>query len=241
MILLFGASQGIGLALARLLVAAGEEVTMLARNSGPLQEAAAELGCRWTVCDARQFAEVDAVFADMPDVTGAVNCAGSLLLKPAHLTSEAELHDTWEQNVKSSFAVVRGAGRVMKSGGSVVLFSSCAARIGLPNHEAIAACKAAVQGLALSASATYAARGLRFNVVAPGLVDTPLAARITSRPASRQASEAQHPLGRLGSAEEVASLAQWLLSAQAGWVTGQVFGVDGGLSTVKAASSPPRP
>ena len=75
---------------------------------------------------------------------------------------------------------------------------------------------------------------LRINAIAPGLTDTPLAAKILSRPESRQASEAQHPLGRVGTAEEVASLACWLLSPQANWVTGQVYGIDGGLGTVKA-------
>ena len=122
----------------------------------------------------------------------------------------------------------------MKTGGSVILFSSAAARLGLANHEAIAAAKAGVQGLTISAAATYASRSLRINAIAPGLTDTPLAAKILSRPESRQASEAQHPLGRVGTAEEVASLACWLLSPQANWVTGQVYGIDGGLGTVKA-------
>ena len=164
---------------------------------------------------------------------GAVNCAGSIVLKPAHLTSESDFQETLDLNLKTAFAVVRAAGKFMTEGGSVVLFSSAAARLGLPNHEAIAAAKAGVQGLAVSAAATYAGRNLRFNVIAPGLVDTPLASRITSRPAARQASEAQHPLGRLGTAEEVASLAAWLLGPSGSWATGQVFGLDGGLAVLK--------
>jgi len=234
LILLFGASSGIGLALAQILRQQGLELTLLARDEQRLAAVADSLSCPYRVCDARDFAQVEAVFAEAQDITGAVNCAGSILLKPAHLTSEKDFQDCLDQNLKTAFAVVRGAGKSMKTG-SVVLFSSAAASIGLPNHEAISAAKGAIEGLARSAAATYAARGLRFNVLAPGLVDTPLAARFTSRSAARQASEAQHPLGRLGQAEEVASLAAWLLGAQGSWATGQVFGLDGGLSRVKAA------
>ena len=230
--LILGGSSGIGLALARKLAAEGRALTLLGRDSERLASVADELGADWAVCDARSFAAVDSAFGGEP-VDGVVHCAGSILLKPAHLTNEQEFMDTIEQNLKSAFAVVRAAGKHMQSG-SVVLFSSAAARFGLPNHEAIAAAKAGIQGLALSAAATYAARGLRFNVIAPGLVDTPLASKITSRPTARQASEAQHPLGRLGQPEEVASLAAWLLSQEASWMTGQVIGLDGGLASVKA-------
>jgi NAD(P)-dependent dehydrogenase (short-subunit alcohol dehydrogenase family) len=122
----------------------------------------------------------------------------------------------------------------MPAGGSVVLFSTAAARTGLPNHEAIAAAKGGVQGLMLSAAATYAPRGLRVNAIAPGLVRTPLTARITSSPAALQASAAMHALGTVGEPDDVASLAAWLLGPDARWVTGQLYGIDGGLGTVRA-------
>lgn len=233
MILIFGGSSGIGLALAAKLLAGGRQVTLLGRDEERLHGARDALGCVARVCDARDFAAVDQVFSEAGEVEAAVNCAGSILLKPAHLTSERDFQETLDFNLKTAFAVVRGAGRFMTAGGSVVLFSTAAARIGLPNHEAIAAAKAGVQGLAQSAAATYASRGLRFNVIAPGLVETPMAGRITGSPAARQTSIDQHPLGRLGTAQEVASLAEWLLGPDATWVSGQVFGVDGGLATLK--------
>lgn len=234
MLLIFGGGSGIGLAIARQASAQGHLVTILGRDEEKLVKASSEIGAQWRVCDARDFAQVEAAFQAYQGITGAVNCAGSILLKPAHLTSESDFVETLNTNLKTAFAVVRAAGRSMKTGGSVILFSSAAARLGLANHEAIAAAKAGVQGLTISAAATYASRSLRINAIAPGLTDTPLAAKILSRPESRQASEAQHPLGRVGTAEEVASLACWLLSPQAHWVTGQVYGIDGGLGTIKA-------
>jgi NAD(P)-dependent dehydrogenase (short-subunit alcohol dehydrogenase family) len=122
----------------------------------------------------------------------------------------------------------------MKStGGSVVLMSSCAAGIGLANHEAISAAKAGIEGLVRSAAATYASTGIRFNAVAPGLVATPMARRITENEGALKASIAMHPLGRIGNAREIAAAIAFLLAPENNWITGQTLGVDGGLSRLK--------
>jgi len=160
-----------------------------------------------------------------------------LLLKPAHLTSADEWQATLAANLTTAFATVRVAGRLLKqNGGSVVLVSSAAARIGLANHEAIAAAKAGVAGLVLSAAATYARARIRVNAVAPGLVDTPLARGITSNDLATKASIAMHPLGRLGRPEDVARGILFLLDPVNDWVTGQMLGVDGGLADLKTRS-----
>jgi 3-oxoacyl-[acyl-carrier protein] reductase len=222
---------------ARRLVQDGSTVVSAGRDAVRLEALAAEIGVDTAVVDATGFEAMDACLAGALErhgrLDGVVNCAGSLLLKPAHLTRREEWDATIASNLTTAFATVRAAGRVMSGGGSVVLVASAVARAGLPNHEAVAAAKAGVAGLALSAAATYAPRGLRFNAIAPGLMDTPLTARILGSEAGRRASTEMHALGRIGTATEVARFVAWLLDPENDWVTGQLFGIDGGLATLR--------
>lgn len=239
--LLIGGAGGIGSAAARRLARSGARLVLAGRREAPLQALAAELGAEAQVVDARDSAAVEALFEDVlarhGRIDGAVNCAGSILLKPAHLISDAEFAETLAQNLSTAFHVLRAAAKRMmrqEGGGAIVLCSSVAAQRGLLNHEAIAAAKAGVEGLALAAAASYARSGVRVNCVAPGLTRTDLTRGITANEAIAKASAAMHPLGRIGSADEVASAICWLLDRDQSWITGQVIGVDGGLGRVQA-------
>jgi NAD(P)-dependent dehydrogenase (short-subunit alcohol dehydrogenase family) len=237
-VLVLGASGGIGSALARRLAASGTRLVLAGRDAARLEAVAAETGGTPLVLDATKPAEVEAAAARAVEahgrLDGLANCVGSILLKPAHLTSEEEWDAVVATNLRSAYAAVRAAARAMSAGGSVVLVSSAAARLGLANHEAIAAAKAGVIGLALSAAASYAPKGIRVNAVAPGLVRTPMTSRITGNEAALKASTALHALGRVGEPEDVASAIAWLLDPAQSWVTGQVLGVDGGLATLRS-------
>ncbi|MEI8368383.1 MAG: SDR family oxidoreductase [Planctomycetia bacterium] len=237
-VIVIGAAGGIGSALVRRLVAAGGKVFLAGRDASRLEPLAAELSMPWGTVDATDPDAIDAVadraVAELGGLNGLANCAGSILLKPAHLTSTADWQATIATNLTSAFGCVRAAGRLMKGeGGSVVLVSSAAARVGLANHEAIAAAKAGIIGLVLSAAATYAKQKVRFNAVAPGLVRTPLSKGLLSSELSEKASVGMHPLGRLGEPDEVAAAIEWFLDPAQGWITGQVLGIDGGLADLR--------
>ena len=237
-VLVIGATGGVGAAVARGIVAGGGAAFLAARDPGNLVALGDELGMPHSTVEATDpdaiDACADAAAAAFGGLDGIVNCAGSLLLKPAHLTTVAEWQATLAANLTSGFGCVRAAGRLLKSaGGSVVLVSSAAARVGLANHEAIAAAKAGVIGLVLSAAATYAKQKIRFNAVAPGLVRTPLTRGLVASELAEKASVAMHPLGRLGEPEDVARAILFLLDPAQGWITGQVLGVDGGLADLR--------
>jgi NAD(P)-dependent dehydrogenase (short-subunit alcohol dehydrogenase family) len=236
--LVIGAAGGIGSALVRRLVASGGKVFLAGRDASRLESLATELGMPWGTVEATDPDAVDALAdraaSELGGLDGLANCAGSILLKPAHLTSTADWQATIATNLTSAFGCVRAAGRLMKGeGGSVVLVSSAAARVGLANHEAIAAAKAGIIGLVLSAAATYAKQKVRFNAVAPGLVRTPLSKGLLSSELAEKASVGMHPLGRLGEPDEVAAAIQWFLDPAQGWITGQVLGIDGGLADLR--------
>ncbi len=241
--LILGATGGVGSTLARLLSAQGARLVLAARKPEVLEALAAELGATAVVVDATSPTDVDRAVETAIQahgrLDGAANCVGSLLLKPAHLTRPEEFDDVLNVNLRSAFSMVRSATRAMlnnrePAGGSIVLVASAAARIGLANHEAIAAAKGGVISLTLSAAASYAAKQVRVNCVAPGLVRTPLTARITGSAAGEQSSLAMHALGRLGEPSDVANAIAFLLDPANSWITGQTLGVDGGLGTLRS-------
>ena len=236
-IAILGATGTIGSVLARRLVREGQSVLLVGRNEEKLSALGQELAQPFVTVELMGSQQLEQALEAAADVQGGlhgmVNCIGSLLLKPAHATTDEDFRRVIETNLFTAFATVRAGARLLRErGGSIVLFASAAAEIGIANHEAIAAAKAGVIGLARSASATYAPHNIRVNVVSPGLIRTELTRRIWESPASATASAQMHALGRLGEPEQVASLVAWLLDVENNWITGQVIGIDGGLGHV---------
>ncbi|MFM7497907.1 MAG: SDR family NAD(P)-dependent oxidoreductase [Bacteroidota bacterium] len=232
-ILVVGASSGIGAELTRQLLDQGAEVIAWGRQH-PEQTG---WGSKVQFAPWDVMSGTEAPTSSLPEkLHGLVYLPGSIPLKPFHRTSPDDFRQTLEINFLGAVRAIQAALPALKGSGdaSVVLMSTVASRIGMPFHSAIASAKAAIEGLTLSLASEYAAQGLRFNAVAPSLTRTPLAQNLLSTPEKAEASARRHPLGRVGEAGDPAALVRFLLSPEAGWMTGQVVGVDGGLGNLKA-------
>jgi len=238
-VMIYGGTGGIGLATARALRARGYALHLAARDPARLSSAADELG--ETTFSAGDVAD-PAFFAAATEAAGAslaglVYAVGTINLRPlGRLTREDAEHD-FRINALGAFSAVQAAAAALKagageSGSGVVLFSTVAAAQGFAAHASVAMAKGAVEGLALSLAAELAPQ-IRVNVLAPSLTRTPLAAAITGNETLTQGIAAMHALQRLGRPEDVGALAAFLVSDEAGWITGQVIGVDGGRSTLR--------
>lgn len=232
-IVVAGATGGIGAALARRLAARGAEPFLLARDPARLAALGTELGAPWCAADVTDGAALKAALAEAgTPLRGLAFCIGSIVLKPAGRLTEADFLNAFRLNTLAAAMAVQAAMPALAAGqGSVVLFSSVAARKGFANHAAISAAKAAVEGLTVALAAELAPQ-VRVNCIAPSLTKTQLAEPLTRSPQMAEAIARQHPIPRLGEAEDAAALADFLLSDAAGWITGQVIGVDGGRGAV---------
>lgn len=168
----------------------------------------------------------------LPDIIdGVVYAPGSINLKPFHLLKAEDFVKDFEINVLGAVKVLQSLyPRLKKSEqASVVLFSTVAVQKGMNFHSSIAMAKGAVEGLVRSLAIEWSPK-IRVNAIAPSLVDTPLASKLTANPKTLEGVIEKHPLKRIGKAEDIARAAAFLLSSDSSWVTGQVMGVDGGLS-----------
>ena len=190
----------------------------------------AQVDCR-SFDDTMSF--IDECKNEVDHIHGIVALPGSILLRPPHLVTEQDFQKTIDTNLKTAFSVVRAAGKLL-SKSSVVLMSTSAVSIGLANHEMIVAAKAGIESMVKSASLSYAKKELRFNAIAPGLVNTPLSSRIVNNPAALEVSIKMHPLGRIGEPSDISRMIYFLLNPENSWITGQTFRVDGGLSATKS-------
>jgi NAD(P)-dependent dehydrogenase (short-subunit alcohol dehydrogenase family) len=239
-ILIIGGVGGIGEALARRFRATGRDVFVTARALDRALALADEIGAAAMACDVLDEAAIGAaVAAACRDgrLGGLVYAVGSIALKPLARTISEDMLAAFRLNVVGAVTAVRMASEALKAAhGSVVLFSSVAASQGFPMHTAIGTAKAAVEGLTLSLAAELAPH-VRVNAIAPSLTMTPLAADLTRSQAMADGIAALHPIPRLGTADEMAALAQFLLSPDAAWITGQIIGVDGGRSTLRVGKA----
>lgn len=227
--LIVGASSGIGLSICKLLLSQGHEVVALSRTPGELSS-----------LDDLQYFPFDVMTDDFKDdmipdrLDGLVYCPGSINLKPFRSISEEQFEDEFKINCLGAIKAIKFCLKALKQSdsASVVLFSTVAVQQGLPFHASIAAAKGAVEGLTRSLAAEFAP-DIRVNCIAPSLTDTPLASKLLSSPEKLSSAAQRHPLKRVGKPEDSAAMACFLLSPEAGWISGQIIAVDGGMSALR--------
>jgi NAD(P)-dependent dehydrogenase (short-subunit alcohol dehydrogenase family) len=235
-----GASGGLGRALAKILSSQGKNLALVTRDAGKLSDATSgealviEADVSTSEGAASAVAACRERFGAPPSALA--HCAGSVVLRALHQTDEAQYRDCLRANLDSAFFMLGAfvdALQKEKMTGAAVLVSTVAARIGVVRHEAVAAAKAGIEGLVRSAAATYANRKIRVNAIAPGLMRSPATERFFKDEKMIKQLNAQYPLGRHGRVEDGAAAMAWLLSDEAGWITGQVLPVDGGFTAVR--------
>lgn len=228
--LLIGGSHGIGLALTQQLTARGHQVIVLSRTPGGVQAIPNVTHHTFDVLKDDFPAEVlPAALHGLVYLPGSINLRGFSSIKPEQFRDELEI------NCIGAIRCIQASLKPLKqyAGSSIVLFSTVAAGLGMPFHSSIATAKGAVEGLTRALAAELAP-GIRVNCIAPSLTDTPLAEKLLNTEEKREASAQRHPLKRVGSAEEIAALAAFLLSDDAAWITGQILHADGGMSAIKS-------
>lgn len=235
-ILIYGGAGGIGSAIARRLAARGQSLHLVGRTRDTLAAVTSELGASFTVADVEDTSSFPRVAADAGEsLAGLVYAIGTITLKPLNRLTAAEFDRDFRVNAAGAALAVQAALPALRAGpvpASIVLFSSVAVGQGFSAHASISMAKGAVEGLTV-ALATELAPKIRVNAIAPSLTETPLAAALTGNSQMASAIAQLHPLQRLGTPADIAAMADFLLSAESGWVTGQVIGVDGGRSRLR--------
>lgn len=236
--LITGATGGLGQAVVAQLQA-DHTLALVARNADSMQQHYGDAHCQ-IISTLNHQHEADQILQDCISRCGVptvlVHCVGSIKLGSLHRLPEQDFLDTLHNNLVTAYLMLSAFVKTLKQHkqpGCAILISSAAARIGTQNHEAIAAAKAGLEGLVISAAASYASSQIRINAVAPGILETPAAQALIGSESGRNLASKQYPLPGIGDPAQVASLIRWLVSSEAGRVTGQVWAVDGGFSSIR--------
>lgn len=236
-VLVIGATGGIGKAICKRLKDEGASLILFSRNIEKLKELERSLNSENIIVqgDATNINDLENAvnkgIEKFGKIDSLIHSVGSIVLKPIHNTTEETFREIIELNLVSPFLAIKSIIKQFQkqNKGSVVVISSVAGSKGLMNHEAISAAKGGLEAMIRSASITYAKKGIRFNGVALGLVETPLSEFLTKNEISRKASESLHPMGRIGKPDDVVEAILYLASDISSWTTGVIIPIDGGM------------
>ena len=232
--LILGATGSIGSSLAKKIVAEGGQVHLVGRDEASITNLAKELNSTFTTCDVLEDNFADKIFNDLGDtpINGLAYCVGSIDLKPIKMTKKSDYMQSFNLNLISAVEIIRRSSDSLKQNkGSIVLFSTVAVRRGFTNHSIVASAKGAVEGLTVSLAAELAPN-IRVNCIAPSLTKSKISNFILKNDKMAESIAKMHPLKRIGEGSDSSSFANFLLSDNSSWITGQIFGVDGGRSSL---------
>ena len=177
----------------------------------------------------------DVASLSLPEtIDGFVFCPGSINLKPLKMLNLDAFRQDMELNFFALVNAVKSILPKMSEGSSMVFFSTVAVNTGMPFHTSVSSAKGAIEGFAKSLAAEYAPK-IRVNTIAPSLVDTPLAKRLLNNDKKKEAMAVRHPLKRVGNVKDIANMVTFLLNPENSWISGQVFQVDGGMSSLNVS------
>ena len=232
--LIFGATGSIGSSLANEMYKEKQDCHLVGRNEEELKKIANKLSYSYSVCDVMKINFADKLFKDLFDteIIGIAYCVGSIDLKPLRITKAKDFVSSYILNLVAATDIIRTfQDNLKRNNGSIVMFSTVAAKKGFPNHSIISPAKAAVEGLTVALAAELAPH-TRVNCIAPSLTKSKMSKFLLKNSKNEDSIAKLHPLKRIGRGTDTANLAKFLLTEDSSWITGQIIGVDGGRSTV---------
>ena len=232
--LIFGATGSIGSSLADKMYEEKKDCHLIGRNKEELEKIANRLNYSYSVCDVMKMNFADKLFKDLleTEILGIAYCVGSIDLKPLRITQAKDFVSSYVLNLVAATDIIRTfQDNLKRNKGSIVMFSTVAAKKGFPNHSIISPAKAAVEGLTVALAAELAPH-TRVNCIAPSLTKSKMSALLLQNIKSIDSISKQHPLKRIGEGFDAANLANFLLSKNSSWITGQIIGVDGGRAAI---------
>ena len=232
--LIFGATGSIGSSLANQLYKNDLDCHLIGRNEDELKKISGKLNYTYSVCDVLKIDFTNNLKKDLneTEILGIAYCVGSIDIKPFRLTKANDFVSSYVLNLVSVTEILRTfQDSLNKNKGSVVLFSTVAAKKGFTNHSIISSAKAGVEGLTVALAAELAPN-IRINCIAPSLTKSKIASSVIKNSSIEESIAKMHPLKRIGEGVDSANLANFLLTSKSSWITGQVIAVDGGRSSI---------
>ena len=232
--IIFGASGSIGSSLANQLYNNKIDCHLVGRNESELKKISQKLNYTYSICNVLKLDFINDLKKDLEgtEILGLAYCVGSIDIKPFKLTKANDFVSSYVLNLVSVTEIIRNfQDSLKKNKGSVVLFSTVAAKKGFANHSIISSAKAGVEGLTVALAAEFAPN-IRINCIAPSLTKSKIASSVIKNSSMEQSIAKMHPLKRIGEGVDSANLASFLLTEKSSWITGQVIGVDGGRSSI---------